>query len=133
MILFHAHSGVRYLVVLFGIVALAYALWGAVRGREYDARMRVFAGLFAATLHLQILLGLALVLLGPGQFYPQLAGHIVMMVFAAVVAQIVPSVMRRREMEERSYLPHAVSVVVALGLVWAGVAAIGRPLIPGLF
>lgn len=130
-ILFHAHSGIRYLVVLFGVATIVYAIYGAVTAKPYDRRMRVVAGLFAGSMHVNILLGLGLIM--TGRFYPQLAGHIFMMIFAAVAAQIVPSVMRRRAEEERSYLPHAVSAIVAFGLLWGGVNAIGRPLIPGLF
>lgn len=130
-VLLHAHSGIRYLVVLFGVATLVYAIWGAVARKPYDTRMRVIAGLFAGSMHLNILLGLGLIMMG--RFYPQLAGHIFMMIFAAVAAQIVPSVMRRRPEEERSYLPHAISAAIAFGLLWGGVQAIERPLIPGLF
>lgn len=129
--LFYAHSGIRYLALLFGVAVLVWALYGALAKRPYDKPMRILAGLFAGTLHLQILLGLGMVM--TGRFYPQLIGHIFMMVFAAVAAQVVPSVMRRRPDEERTYWPHVVGTLVALALVYGGVAAIQRPLIPGLF
>jgi ammonia channel protein AmtB len=129
--LFYAHSGIRYLVVAFGLAALVWALYGALTKRPYGKPMRILAGMFAGTLHLQILLGLGMVM--TGRFYPQLIGHIFMMVFAAVAAQVVPSVMRRRPEEERTYWPHVVGTLVALALVYGGVAAIQRPLIPGLF
>lgn len=130
-ILLHAHSGIRYLVVLFGVATLVYAIYGAATRKPYDKRMRVLGSLFAGSMHLNILLGLGLIMMG--RFYPQLAGHIFMMISAAVAAQIVPSVMRRRPEEERSYLPYAVSAVIAFGLLWGGVQAIERPLIPGVF
>jgi len=125
--LFYAHSGVRYLVLLFGAAALLYAIAGVASGRAYDKRMRVLGGLFAGSLHLNVLLGLGLIF--TGMFYAQLIGHIFMMVGAAVVAQIVPSVMKRRPMEERTYLPHVVNTLVAIGLVVGGIMAIGRPLV----
>jgi len=124
MIFLQAHSGVRYLVLLFAAATLLYAMFGVATGRPYDKRMRVTAGLFAATLHLNVLLGLGLIFMGT--FYPALIGHIFMMVAAAVVAQIVPSVMRRRPMEERTYLPHVVNTLVTIGLVVGGIMAIGR-------
>jgi hypothetical protein len=122
----YAHSGIRYLVLLFGAATLLYAMYGVATGRSYDKPMRVLSGLFAGSIHLTILLGLGLIFMG--SFHPALIGHVFMMVGAAVVAQIVPSVMRRRAEEERTYLPHVVSTLVALALVVGGIMAIGRPI-----
>lgn len=120
----HAHSGIRYLVLLFGAATLLYAMYGVTTGRRYDRPMRVLSVLFAGSLHLNVLFGLGLIFMGT--FYPALIGHILMMVAAAVVAQIVPSVMRRRPEEERTFLPHVVNTLVALALVVGGILAIGR-------
>jgi hypothetical protein len=122
MILYYAHSGVRYLVLLAGLLALAYALYGLATRRAYDPRMRILGGVFAGLLHLQILLGIGV--LFTGRFNPALGGHVVMMVFAAVAAQIVPSVMRRRPMAERAYGPHVVGTLAALALIVAGILAV---------
>ena len=124
---FYAHSGVRYLALLLAVGVIVYALYGAATKRPYDKPMRILASAFAGTMHLQILLGIALGL--TGRFAPQVMGHVMMMLFAAAAAQIPVSVMRRRAPEERSFLPHAVWSAVALGLMFGGVAAIGRPLI----
>lgn len=121
---YYAHSGIRYLVLLAGVATLLYALFGLVTRREHDRSMRILGSVFAGSLHLQILLGVAL--LFTGRFTPAVTGHIFMMVFAAAAAQIVPSVMRRREPEKRSYGPYLVSTVVALGFVVLGIMAIGR-------
>jgi len=123
----NAHSGLRYLILLGGILTVLYATYGAVSGRPYDKIVRILASIFVGTLHLQILLGLLLIL--SGLFSSTLIGHIFMMVFAAASAQIPVSVMRRRPQEAKSYLPHAVGALVALGLIWFGVTAIGRPLV----
>jgi heme A synthase len=125
--MFMAHSGVRYLVLLFGAACALYALAGWAMGRPYDRTMRVIASIFAGTLHLQILLGLVVVF--TRGFYPALMGHIMTMVIAATVAQLPVSVMRRRPEDQRTYPPHAVSALIALALIWAGVAAIGRSLL----
>ena len=119
----HAHSGVRYLVLLLGVLALIHALRGVVGGRPYDQTMRRLAGFFSVSLQINILLGLTLLVIGRG-FFTQLGIHILLMVAAAVVAQIVPSVMRRRPMEQRSWMPHVVSIAVALGLIVAGILSI---------
>jgi hypothetical protein len=125
--LFNAHSGLRYLVLLAGIAAIAYAAYGAATGRPYDKTMRILGSAFAGTMDLTALVGIGTVLVG--NFYPQLGGHIVMMVAAAIVAHIVPAVMKRRPMKERTYMPHIVGTAVAMGLVITGIMAIGRPIV----
>lgn len=121
MILYHAHSGIRYLVLLAGFMAVGYAVYGLVTRRPYDQVMRKLGGAFAGLLHLQVLLGIGV--LFTGRFYPALGGHILLMVFAAVVAQVVPSVMRRRPMEDRTYAPHLIGTLAALALIVAGILA----------
>lgn len=125
--LFQAHSGIRYLVLLAGLLALGYAAFGLVTGRRYDRGMRIFASSFAGILHLQILLGVGVIF--TRGFTMALIGHITMMIFAAVVAQVTSSVMKRREPEERSYTPHLVATAVALMLIVGGIMAIGRPVL----
>ena len=125
--IFMAHSGIRYLVLLLAVVCAVYAIVGWATGRPYDRAMRGIASAFAGVIHLQILVGLAVIF--TSGFYPALMGHITMMIAAAAVAQIPASVMRRRPEEKRTYAPHAVSALVALALIAGGVMAIGRPLI----
>ena len=125
--LLHAHSGIRYLVLLAALAVIVYAVYGLATGREYDRTMKVLSAVFTGLLDLTILLGVTL--LFTGMFYPQLGGHIVMMILAAAVAHIVHGVMKRRPQEKRGYLPHVVGTLVAVGLVAAGIMAIGRPLL----
>lgn len=125
--LFYAHSGIRYLVLLAGVLALGYALFGMITGRSYDRGMRILASSFAGVLHLQIVLGVA-VIFSRG-FSPALIGHITMMIFAAAVAQGTSSIMKRRPDEQKSYTPHLVATAVALVLIAGGIMAIGRPIV----
>lgn len=125
--LFHAHSGIRYLVLVLGVLAFAYALFGVVGGRRYDGRMKILGSAFAGLLHLQILLGVGVIV--TQGFYPALIGHITMMIFAAAAAQVTSSVMKRRPEEERSYMPHLVGTGVALVLIVGGIMAIGRSVV----
>ncbi len=122
--LYHAHSGLRYLVLLAGVLALLWALYGALTRRPYGRPMRILASSFAGLLHLQVLVGFAL--LFTGRFSTALIGHFFAMILAAGTAQVVPSVMRRRPPERRSHLPHAVAAAVALFLIVLGILAIGR-------
>jgi hypothetical protein len=122
--LFYAHSGVRYLVLLAGVLALGYALFGVATRRPYDPLMLTLSRIFMGSVHLQVLLGIALLL--ADRFYSALIGHIMMMVFAAVVATIVPAVMRRRDAAARTWLPHLIGTAIAFALIWFGILAIGR-------
>jgi hypothetical protein len=125
--LLQAHSGFRYLVLLMALVVAGYALYGMVTGRPYDRRMRVLSAAFTGVIDLTVLLGFANVF--TGTFYPQLGGHIVMMVLAAAVAHIVHGVMKRKPSDAQTYAPHLIGTLVVLGLVVAGVMAIGRPIV----
>jgi hypothetical protein len=125
----NAHSGLRYLILLAGVLTVLYAVYGVASGRAYDKAIRILATSFAGTIYLQILLGLAMLLSGTG-FQPVLIGHISMMVFAAAAAQIPVSVMRRRPQETKSYMPHGIGALVALALIAGGILAI-RPSIFG--
>ena len=122
--LFAAHSGLRYLVLVAGLFVVLYALVGFFGKREYSVAMRRLATVFTGLLHLQVLIGLATLFSRP--FYTQLIGHLFLMLLAVGVAQITTGVMKRRPAEQRSYGPHLVGGLVALALVAAGVMAIGR-------
>ena len=123
--LFYAHSGVRYLVLLAGVLTLGYALFGAATRRPYDPLMLRLSRIFAGSVHLQILLGIMVLFSRP--FYSALIGHVMMMAFAAVVATLVPAVMRRREPAARGWVPHMIGTAITLALIWFGILAIGRP------
>ena len=125
--LMNAHSGLRYLILLGGVLTVLYAAYGVASGRAYDKTIRILASSFAGTIHLQLLLGLAL--LFSGLFQPAVMGHLFMMLFAAAAAQIPVSVMRRRSEERKSYLPHGIAALAALAMIVAGVLAIGRPIV----
>jgi hypothetical protein len=125
--LLSAHSGFRYLVLLLGVIVAAYAAYGMITKRPYDQRMRLLAAAFTGSLDLTVLLGVAY--LFTSRFYPQLGGHIAMMVLAVVVAHVVSAVVRRRPPEQRTYAPHLVSALIVLAIVSFGIMAIGRPIV----
>ena len=122
-----AHSGFRYLVLLAALVVVGYAAFGLATKRPYDKTMRILSAAFTGIVDLTVLLGL--ITLFTGRFYPQLGGHIVMMIFAAVVAHVVHGVMKRRPAEQQTFTPHIVGTLVVLGLIVAGTMAIGRPIV----
>lgn len=126
-ILFHAHSGLRYLVLLVGVIAILYTVVAAVRRRPWDSTGRGLLLAFTGLLDLQVLLGVLLVFVW--RFYPALWGHIVMMVLAAAVAHITSIVNRRRPPERRSQMTAALGMAGALILIIGGITAIGRAVV----
>jgi heme A synthase len=86
LFLYHLHSGLRFVVLLFGALAIAALIWGLVARRPYDRMARLSTMAFVGMLDLQVLIGLVLVLLGI--WYPALMGHLMLMVMAAVAAHI---------------------------------------------
>jgi len=119
---FHAHSGLRYLVLLAGLVALAYFLTGLVSKRPAGKGVRVMGAIFTGLLDLQVLLGSTMVVMG--RYYPRLLGHIAMMVLAAGVVHGLLVANRKRPTP--GYVLPLIAVAAALALIAGGIMAIGR-------
>jgi hypothetical protein len=120
--LFYAHSGLRFLVLLSGAIAVAVLLWGANSGRPYAGQSRASTAMFTGTLDLQVLLGIATVLTRP--WYGALMGHLVMMVAAAIAAHGITVYGRKQADPKRAHLISLVGVVLALLLIVGGIMAI---------
>lgn len=121
--LFYAHSGLRYLVLLMALVAIVFFAYGLATKRPVDKLVRILGSSFAGLLDTQVLLGI--LLLGSGwPFYGALVGHIVMMVAAAVLAHVMMVVNRKRP--NPGYLLPLIGVGGALLLILGGIMAISR-------
>ena len=119
------HSWLRYAVFLIGLAALVYAFWGFYSRRPYQKRMWDLASGFALSLHVQIVIGFALIFTTTNRFFtPQLGLHMVLSMGAAVLAQMTYSANRRRPREERKYLTHIWGVGCAMALVLGGILVI---------
>lgn len=123
-ILYLAHSGLRYLVLLAAAVALLVLAVGWARRSPYGRGARMVTASFAGALHLQLLLGVALVALG--RWYTAVAGHLVLMLAAAAVATAASARARRSPDARRAYTLALGGTALALVLVVVGIAAIGR-------
>lgn len=122
--LFAAHSGLRFLVLVGGLFVILYAAVGFFGKREYSAAMARLVTVFTGLIQLQLLVGFAALLVRP--FSTILIGHIFLMIGAAVVAQFTASVVKRRPPEARSYGPHLVGAILAMVFIALGIMAIGR-------
>ncbi|WP_375771893.1 hypothetical protein NR798_13710 [Archangium gephyra] len=128
--LYYAHSGLRYLVLLMGLVAVAYFAFGLATKRPVDKSVRIIGSSFAGLLDTQILLGLILLVVlpqsSPWRVYPAFWGHLVMMLLAAGLAHALLVINRKRP--NPGYLLPLIGVGGALVLVIGGILAIGRSL-----
>jgi hypothetical protein len=124
IVLYQAHSGVRYLVLLLALVAVAMFLHGFVTRRPAGKADRVLMGAFTGVLDLQILLGVALIV--GGIFYGQLMGHLMMMLLAVISAHAAGVLARKATDHRRAHAIRLAGVVLALLLIVGGVMAIGR-------
>lgn len=118
----HAHSGLRFLVLLMGVVCLVLFGLGFAQKKEFTKGARIASAIFAGLTHLQVIIGLGLVAMGT--YYPQLIGHIVMMLAAAIVAQVFFS--KNRRATPPGYKLPLIGTVLALLLMVGGTFAIGR-------
>jgi len=121
--LYHAHSGLRYLVLLAALAALIALAYALATGRAVRAASR-FAAAFAGLVDLQILVGIGLVI--GGIFPDAVVGHLIMMVFAAVVTHASSIIGQRSSSERRELVIRLAGIVIALALIVGGIMAIGR-------
>ncbi|HSU14618.1 hypothetical protein [Longimicrobium sp.] len=122
--IFHAHSGLRFLVLLAGVVALIVLALGVFGRRPYERPSRISMAVFTGVMDLQVLLGIVMVVLGC--FYPALMGHLAMMILAAVAAHGCSVYARKQTDGRRAHTVALVGVVLALLLIVGGISAIGR-------
>ncbi len=107
-----------------GVVNVVVLGMGLATKKPFGKLHRILGASFAGSLHLQVLIGVTLVAMG--RWYPQLIGHLVMMLLAAGVAQAAMTVNRKRPTPGMQ-LP-LIGVVVALLCIFGVVMAIGRGL-----
>jgi small-conductance mechanosensitive channel len=123
----NAHSGLRYLVLLLAVVTALYALVGMMQKKPVDRAGLILLRIFTGTLDLQMLLGI--VTLITGRFYPQLIGHIVVMVAAIAVAHLGAKRLKDGPVEQRTNGRLLATALIPLALVIAGILAIQRPIV----
>jgi hypothetical protein len=83
--------------------------------------------IFTVALDIQVLLGI--VTLITGRFYPQLMGHLVMMIAALAVAHLGSARLKKAPVEARTSGQLLAASLIPLLLIIAGILAIQRPII----
>jgi uncharacterized membrane protein YphA (DoxX/SURF4 family) len=121
--LFAAHSGMRYLVLFLGLIALAWFVWGKASGRPFTRPAPALLAAFIGFLDIQVLLGLAL-LIG-GHRPPEIWGHVILMIAAVTFAHV----MNKRRKRAPGYGLPLLAVAGALALIVVGIVSIGRPIL----
>ncbi len=124
--LYHAHSGLRYLILLVGFLAVLYLAFGLLARRAFDGPARGLTAAFAGMLDLQLVFGVLLLFFRP--FYPALIGHVVTMLLAIAAAHGFSVAARRAADDRRKYGLALTAVVLALVLIAGGIMSIGRGL-----
>lgn len=122
--LFYAHSGLRYLVLLVGIVAVLHAAYALARHVPQGKVGRVTTAIYTGLLDLMVLLGVGL-LIG-GIWYPALMGHLTLMLLAVLVAHATSVLARNSEDARRATKLRLAGIALSLLLVVGGILAIGR-------
>ena len=121
--LYHAHSGLRYLILLAGLVALLAFAYGLITRRPVRGASALTAT-FTALVDLQLLLGFGLFF--GGIVYDALMGHMVMMILAAIAANGSAILAPRATTERQELIMRLAGVAIALVCIVIGILAIGR-------
>ena len=121
--LFAAHSGTRYLVLLVGLIAIVWFVWGLGTNRPFSRPAPAMFAVFVGLLDLQALMGI--VLLIGGQRPPEIWGHVACMVLALVLAHS----MKKASRDSTAYARPLLGVAGSLALIVVGILAIGRPIV----
>lgn len=124
--LFHAHSGLRYLVLLAGLVALLYFLYGWLAKKSFEAPGPAILALLVGVFDIQVLLGAALYM--ARRTTEGVNEHLAFMIAGVVVLHVAARIQRKRPEPVGYGLPFLGVAVVAI-LVILGISAIGRPLV----
>ena len=122
-ILFSAHSGLRYLVLLVALAALTTLAYSVATGRSVRPA-RILANSFAGLLDLQIVLGIGLMM--GGIFPDAVTGHLMLMVLAAIVTHAAFIIGQQSSSDRRELAVRLGGIVLALVLIVAGIMAIGQ-------
>lgn len=123
--LFQAHSGLRYLVLLAGAVAAVWFLFGWISRKRYGPPAPAALAAFVGLLDLQGLIGVVMYV--AGRRAPGIVDHLVVMLGAIVVVHLMAITIKKRPGPIGYGLPLA-TVALGLALIVLGIRLLGRPI-----
>jgi hypothetical protein len=126
-IVFNAHSGLRYLILLMAVLTALVALIGMAQKKPVSTAGLAMLRVFVVLLDIQVLLGVLTLL--TGRFYAQLIGHLVMMIAAVAVAHLASARLRKAPAEGRGHGKLLAGALIPLALIIAGILAIQRAIV----
>ena len=103
--LLHAHSGLRYLILLAAVLVIIKSLIGLFGNTPYSKFDKIIAPAYVGLMHLQLLLGLILYFISPMVTYNMgdkvsrywSVEHITLMILAVAAAQVGRSISKKAE------------------------------------
>ena len=126
-IVFNAHSGLRYLILLLAVLTTLYALVGYFQKKPVDKAGLTMLRIFTVLLDIQVVLGILTLI--SGQFYPQLIGHLVMMIGAVAITHLGAVRLKKTAPEARGSGLLLTTSLIALVAIIGGILAIQRPIV----
>lgn len=136
-ILLHAHSGLRWLVLISSAVVLIKSLAGLFGGGKYAKLDNILAASFVGFMHLQFLIGIILYFISPIAKEARSAGmsgmmsdpalrfwgmeHLVMMVLAVIAAQLGRSLSKKSQDDSVKFKFQSIFFGVSLLLILFGI------------
>lgn len=120
--LFHAHSGLRWIVVGITLVAVVALIVGLAQARPYGRQVSLAMRAFSILVGLQWVLGVVLFLVLGGFDIRHRWEHAFAMTVALVTAHV--HYMIKKRPERVRYIGGLASVIVTLVLVYIGVIAL---------
>lgn len=122
--LFYAHSGIRWIVILAAIVAIGYFVFGLLTKRAYDRPAGLLLTVFVRSMEIQWLLGLiVLVVQGLDNATPAKWTHLGIMTVALVIAHAYMAF--RKRPDNVRYVGGLGVIAVTLVAVVIGVSSLG--------
>ncbi len=143
--LLHTHNVLRWVVLVLGVIAVGRAISGVSGAQPYD-RARKAVAMFMGSVHLQLLLGLLLLMNSPivkaamrdmeatmkdAALRKVVVEHPALMVVAAIVVTIGAIVAKNQKSDAAKHKFSAVFMALALAIILAGIPW-QRALFPGM-
>ncbi len=127
--LINLHSGVRWIVVLVGLIALVRFVVGMFAKQSYDAIGRISLSVLNAVVGIQFLLGLILLLwkgmnVGSAQYWGYAAGHALVMIIAIGALGATSGRVKRAATDDQKWRIGTIGLVVVSILVFVGVMSV---------